>query len=158
MPHIKPQSARSRPPPDSGRPGVVRGPLPRSGERAGSGVIRDLAAKQKQLSAYIDHCLAEKDLSVDELTRLMALYGQNASRLARLRQPASTQQNPGSGDTAARRPPPFTLDPSNAFEVQVAEQIRAMRQDIDELRDRLNWLFGLIIAAAVANVLLAILA
>jgi hypothetical protein len=120
-------------------------------------MIHDLAAKQKQLSAYIDRCLAEKELSVDELTQLMALYSQNASRLVRLRQAANTQQSSRPGDTAGRVPYPFTLDPSNAFEVQVAEQIRAMRQDIDELRDRLNWLFGLIIAAAVANVLLALL-
>ena len=53
--------------------------------------------------------------------------------------------------------PRLCLDPSNAFEVAVAEQLKAMRQDIDELRDRLNWLFGLIIAAAVANVVLALL-
>jgi len=52
---------------------------------------------------------------------------------------------------------PLCLDPSNAFEVAVAEQIKALRDDVDELKDRLNWLFGLIIAAAVANVVLALL-
>jgi hypothetical protein len=52
-------------------------------------------------------------------------------------------------------PRPLSLDPSNAFEVAVAEQIRALRDDVDELKERLNWLFGLIIAAAVANVVLA---
>ena len=53
--------------------------------------------------------------------------------------------------------PKLCLDPSNAFEVAVAEQIKALRDDVDELKDRLNWLFGLIIAAAVANVILALL-
>lgn len=54
--------------------------------------------------------------------------------------------------------PKFCLDPSNAFEVAIAEQIRALRNDVDELKNRLNWLFGLIIAAALANVILAFLA
>jgi hypothetical protein len=53
--------------------------------------------------------------------------------------------------------PKFCLDPSNPFEVAVAEQIKALREDVDELKDRLNWLFGLIIAAAIANVVLALL-
>jgi ubiquinone biosynthesis protein UbiJ len=52
---------------------------------------------------------------------------------------------------------PLSLDPTNAFEVAIAEQIRALRDDVDELKDRLNWLFGLIIAAAAANVVLALL-
>ena len=60
------------------------------------------------------------------------------------------------GDSPAQRPT-FSLDPTNAFEVAIAEQIRALRDDVDELKERLNWLFGLIIAAAAANVVLALL-
>jgi len=46
-------------------------------------VIADLAAKQVQLSAFIDACVAEgRDLLA--LVRLFALHGQNASRLGRL--------------------------------------------------------------------------
>lgn len=58
---------------------------------------------------------------------------------------------------APPNPQALCLDPSNAFEVAMAEQIRALRDDVDELKERLNWLFGLIIAAAVANVVLAFL-
>ena len=52
---------------------------------------------------------------------------------------------------------PLCLDPSNPFEVAVAEQIRALRDDVDALKTRLDWLFGLIIAAAVTDVLLRLL-
>lgn len=48
-------------------------------------VITDLAAKQLLLSAYIDHALAGDDsVHVQDLARLLALHGQNASRLGRL--------------------------------------------------------------------------
>ena len=65
----------------------------------------------------------------------------------------------GSEDLSPKLGPaqPLCLDPSNAFEVAVAEQIKALRDDVDELKDRLNWLFGLIVAAAVSNVVLALL-
>lgn len=58
---------------------------------------------------------------------------------------------------AAPKPPKLCLDPSNPFEIAVAEQIRALRDDVDALKTRLDWLFGLIIAAAVANVVLSLL-
>ena len=69
------------------------------------------------------------------------------SALARLRRPGPTPATPEL----------FTLDPGNAFEVAVAEQLKALREDVDRLQSRLDWLFGLIIAAAVANVVLALL-
>lgn len=57
---------------------------------------------------------------------------------------------------AALAPAPFDLKPSNAFEVAVAEQIKAMRQDLDRLEARLWWLFALIVGAAVTNVALSL--
>lgn len=65
--------------PVSAAPAVGRqGPAPTIDE-----VIADLAAKQVQLSAFIDACVAEgRDLLA--LVRLFALHGQNASRLGRL--------------------------------------------------------------------------
>ena len=60
-----------------------------------------------------------------------------------------------------RRPrepaPPLCVDPTNAFEVAIAEQLKHLRADVDRLQGRINWLLGLIIAAAVTNVLLAVL-
>lgn len=49
-----------------------------------AGVIHDLAAKQQCLSEYIDGCLADDSLPIRDLVRLLALHGQNASRLGRL--------------------------------------------------------------------------
>ena len=45
-------------------------------------IIHDLVARQEQLSAIIDDHL--DDLSIQELVRLFAIHGQNASRLGRL--------------------------------------------------------------------------
>ncbi len=60
-----------------------------------------------------------------------------------------------------RRPrpaaPPLSIEPTNACELAIIEQLRAMRDDVDQLQTRVNWLLGLIIAAAVTNVLLAVL-
>ena len=47
-------------------------------------VIADLVDKQRRLSAYIDDCIAQDDVSPADMTRLLALHGQNASRLGRL--------------------------------------------------------------------------
>jgi hypothetical protein len=49
-----------------------------------AGVIHDLAAKQQRLSEYIDDCLGDDSLPIRDLARLLALHGQNASRLGRL--------------------------------------------------------------------------
>ena len=54
-------------------------------------------------------------------------------------------------------PKPLSLDPTNPFEILLAEQIRHLRADVDRLNTRLNWLFTLILGAAVTNILLAIL-
>ena len=58
-----------------------------------------------------------------------------------------------------RRPPPqpFAPDPSNAFEVAVAERIKSIQCDVDQIRSRLNWLLGLIVGAAAANIILDLL-
>jgi hypothetical protein len=47
--------------------------------------IRDLAIKQLHLSQFIDRCMEHEDRPpLRELVRLLALHGQNASRLGRL--------------------------------------------------------------------------
>jgi hypothetical protein len=50
-----------------------------------SDVILDLASKQAQLSALIDACFTQLDpRTIPDLARLLALHGQNASRIGRL--------------------------------------------------------------------------
>ncbi len=80
-----------------------------------------------------------------------------ASLRASLRRLGSSRVPSAPGAPGQDPGPKLSLEPSSAFEVAIAEQIRALRDDVDELKDRLNWLFGLIIAAAVANVILALL-
>jgi hypothetical protein len=47
--------------------------------------IRDLAIKQLHLSRFIDRCMEQEDQPpLRDLIRLLALHGQNASRLGRL--------------------------------------------------------------------------
>jgi hypothetical protein len=62
----------------------------------------------------------------------------------RLRRPAAT-------------PAPMKPDPHNAFEVAVAEQIRAIQEDLGQLRSQLNWLLIFIVGAALTNVVITIL-
>lgn len=52
-------------------------------------------------------------------------------------------------------PPAMTPDPTSAFEVAIAERLKSMQRDLDRLHSRLNWLFCLIIAAALGNVIAA---
>jgi len=47
-------------------------------------IIIDLATRQRQLSQYIDTHTHRDDFYVEDLARLLALHGQNASRLGRL--------------------------------------------------------------------------
>jgi hypothetical protein len=54
-------------------------------------------------------------------------------------------------------PPPLKPEPTNAFELAVAERLATLKADIDRVESRLNWLFALIIGAAVTNVVIAIL-
>ena len=65
--------------------------------------------------------------------------------MRRLRRPASPA------------PPPLDPSPSNPFEIVVAERLRAMQKELDQIRSRLNWLLTLIVGAAITNVALAIL-
>lgn len=53
--------------------------------------------------------------------------------------------------------PPLRPEPSNAFEVALAERLKAIEAELDRLRTRLNWLLTLIVGAAVANVVLGLL-
>jgi hypothetical protein len=53
--------------------------------------------------------------------------------------------------------PDWKLDPTNAFEVAVAERLKAMQCQIDQLTSRLNWLLTVIIGAALTNLVIALL-
>jgi len=55
-----------------------------------------------------------------------------------------------------RRAPSFKPDPTNAFELAVAERLNALQKDVDELRGRINWLLTLIIGAALTNIVIAL--
>ena len=54
-------------------------------------------------------------------------------------------------------PPPLKPEPTNPFELAVAERLATLKADIDRVESRLNWLFALIIGAAVTNVVIALL-
>jgi hypothetical protein len=62
---------------------------------------------------------------------------------------------------AGSTPPPFVhpldLKPCNAFEVAIAEQLKALRRELDQLTTRVNWLLTLIVGAAVTNIVIALL-
>ena len=47
-------------------------------------VVEDLLLKQTQLSAFIEEKVAEGEMAVKEMARLLALHGQNAVRIGRL--------------------------------------------------------------------------
>lgn len=47
-------------------------------------VVQDQLGRQEQLSAYIDEQMKAGNVDLDEVVRLFALTGQNASRLGRL--------------------------------------------------------------------------
>jgi hypothetical protein len=48
-------------------------------------------------------------------------------------------------------------DPTNAFELQVAERLKSMQADITRLANLLNWLILFIVAAALTNVVVSML-
>lgn len=52
---------------------------------------------------------------------------------------------------------PLEAEPTNPFEIMIAERLQSLRRDVDRLQSRLDWLFALIIGAAVTNVVLALL-
>jgi hypothetical protein len=53
--------------------------------------------------------------------------------------------------------PPLKPEPTNAFELAVAERLTTLKSDIDRVENRLNWLFALIIGAAVTNIVIALI-
>ncbi len=65
----------------------------------------------------------------------------------------------GKNDRDERQPGPLPLEvePTNPFEVIIAERLQSLRRDVDRLQTRLDWLFALIIGAAITNVVLALL-
>jgi len=65
----------------------------------------------------------------------------------------------GVGRPAGGVPPrePVDLRPTNAFEVAIAERMKAMEEEIGELRSRINWLLTVIVGAAVTNIVIALL-
>lgn len=67
----------------------------------------------------------------------------------------------GSGNNGRNVPPPrpapLEAEPTNPFEIMIAERLQSLRRDVDRLQTRLDWLFALIIGAAITNVVLALL-
>ena len=59
-------------------------------------VVEDLMEKQSQLSAYIEGQLVEGEADLEGMAKLLALHGQNASRVGRLLR----DQRALSGDSA----------------------------------------------------------
>lgn len=63
--------------------------------------------------------------------------------------------------SASPRPPvpasPLDLRPTNPFEVAVAERLKALEAELDQLRSRINWLLTVIVGAAITNVVIALL-
>jgi hypothetical protein len=57
------------------------------------------------------------------------------------------------------RPPKPALkpEPTNAFEVAIAERLQSLERELDRLRSQLTWLFTVIIGFAITNVVIALL-
>jgi hypothetical protein len=53
--------------------------------------------------------------------------------------------------------PSLEVDPTNPFEIAVAERLKAMQQDLDRLRARLDWLLVFIVGAALTSVVISML-
>jgi len=60
---------------------------------------------------------------------------------------------PASSSPAA---PPLDPRPTNAFELAVAERLKAMQDELDQLRNRINWLLTVIVGAAITNIVIAL--
>ena len=56
-----------------------------------------------------------------------------------------------------RAPAALEVEPTNPWEIMIAERLQALRCDVDRLQTRLWWLFALILGAAVANVVMGLL-
>lgn len=74
----------------------------------------------------------------------------------------------GEGETRLRRAlrrtapaasplPPLNPNPTNAFELAIAERIKAMQDQIDMVRAKIDWLLLFIVAAAMTNVVISML-
>lgn len=75
----------------------------------------------------------------------------------------------GEGETRLRRAlrrtkppaasplPPLNPNPTNAFELAIAERIKAMQDQIDLMRAKIDWLLLFIVAAAMTNVVISML-
>jgi hypothetical protein len=61
-------------------------------------------------------------------------------------------RSPGNGPKPALKP-----EPTNAFEIAIAERLLSMEREIDRLRSQLTWLFTVIIGFAITNVVIALL-
>lgn len=53
--------------------------------------------------------------------------------------------------------PPLRPEPTNAFEIAIAQRLKDLEEEIDRLRTQLNWLLLFIVAAALTNVVISIL-
>jgi hypothetical protein len=53
--------------------------------------------------------------------------------------------------------PALKPEPTNAFEVAIAERLQSMEREIDRLRSQLTWLFTVIIGFAITNLVIALL-
>lgn len=53
--------------------------------------------------------------------------------------------------------PPVDLRPTNAFEVAIAERMKALEAELDQLRSRINWLLTIIVGAAITNIVIALI-
>ena len=62
----------------------------------------------------------------------------------RLRQPAA-------------QAPALHVDPSNPFEVAIAERIRALADQVNRLNTMLWWLFTVVVGFALLNIVLSVL-
>lgn len=75
----------------------------------------------------------------------------------------------GEGETRLRRAlrrtrppapsplPPLNPSPTNPFELAIAERIKAMQDQIDLMRAKIDWLLLFIVAAAMTNVVISML-
>jgi hypothetical protein len=54
-------------------------------------------------------------------------------------------------------PPALDVRPTNPFEVAVAERLKALEAELDQLRSRINWLLTVIVGAAITNIVIALL-
>ena len=81
------------------------------------------------------------------------------STVRRLRAPGGVGGLPPTQQDGGRSPdrPPLRPEPTNAFEIAIAQRLKDLEEEIDRLRTQLNWLLLFIVAAALSNVVISIL-